>query len=135
MVEWAQEQGHGLYCKFLQVQHTSTIEWLHFTYRLSNTKWYQEMLTSKAGFPIACRYRKIAGSSSREHSALHVEVGSAHLQRAKQFMRTHFSKHTEPPFFTGFPVYYIPDKNHIVNSHSRSGAAIVIARQLALLKN
>ena len=84
---------------------------------------------------MSVRYRKIAGSSSREYSALHVEVGRQHLQQAKSFLRKHFSKDTPAPYITGFPLHYVPDRSHIVNSNSRAGASILVNRQLSLLNN
>jgi len=135
VLDWTQQNGHGIYHKFLQVQHTVTVGWLHFTHRMSNTKWYQDFLSAQAGFPIAIRWRKIAGAPSKEYSALHIDVAKTDFQRCKEFLRKYFSKQSKQPYITGFPLYYIPDKSHIINNHSRSGAAIITARQHKVLKN
>jgi len=36
---------------------------------------------------------------------------------------------TKPPYLTGFPFIFIPDKMYILNKHSKSGAQVVAKQQ------
>ena len=67
---------------------------------------------NKAGFPIAARLRKISNESDKELGAIHLETSRANFEKAKVFLRKHFSKDSETPYLTGFPVIYIPDRVH-----------------------
>ena len=135
VVEWTKEKRHGLYRKFLQTEKTVVTGWLHHTHQKSNASWYQKLLTGTAGFPIDARYRRISGSKHQDQSAIHIETSREDYEKAKLFLREHFSKETQPPYLTGFPVYHIPDRVHIMNNHSRSGAALYKSRQSSLNKN
>ena len=96
---------------------------------MSNAPWYQNLLSNKSVVPFAARFRKISGQKSRDRSAVHLEYGRDGHEKVKAFLRIHCSKITKPPYLTGFPVIFIPDKMHISNKHSKSGAQIVAKRQ------
>ena len=128
-LEWTRNHGHGLYIKFVQDERTIPMGYLLSTHKMSNSPWYQELLSSKSGIKISTRFRKISGQKSKERSAVHLECSRDSHEQVKAFLRIHFSKTTKPPFLTGFPVIFIPDKMHISNKHAKSGAQIVATRQ------
>ena len=94
-----------------------------------DSPWYQELVSSKSGIKISTRFRKVSGQKSKERAAIHLECSRDNYEQAKAFLRIHFSKTTKPPFLTGFPVIFIPDKMHIINKYAKSGTQIVAKRQ------
>ena len=66
-------------------------------------------------------------------AAVHLECGRDHHEQVEEFLRIHYSKNINPPFITGFPMIFIPDKTYISNKHSKYGAQIVAKRQGSLV--
>ena len=64
---------------------------------------------------------------------MHLEYARDKPIQVKSFLQLHCSKNTKPSYITGFPVTFIPDKMHISNKHSKSGAKIVAKRQGSLV--
>ena len=133
ILEWMKEEGHGLFIKYIQDERTTPCGYLLYTHRMSNAPWYQTTFSEKANVPIAARFRKISGQKSKDRAAIHLECGRDNHAIVKDFLRIHCSKNTKPPYITGFPVIFIPDKMHISNKHSKSGAQIVAKRQGSLI--
>ena len=96
---------------------------------MSNSHWYQELVSRKGKMHIYTQFRKVSGQKSNERSDVHLECSRANHEQVKAFLCVHFSKTTKPPYMTGFPVIVIPDKMHISKNHARSGAQIVAKRQ------
>ena len=128
-LEWTKDNGHGVYKKFVQDERLTVVGYLLYTHKMSNSPWYQSVLSKKSTFPIAARFRKISGQKPKDRAAVHLECSRTNHEQVKAFLRIHCSKNTKPPFLTGFPVIFIPDKMHISNKHSKSGAQIVAKRQ------
>lgn len=127
------EEGHGLFIKYVQDERTKPCGYLLYTHIMSNAPWYQTTFSEKGNVPIAARFRNISGHTSKDRAAIHLECGRDNHAIVKEFLRIHCSKNTKPPYITGFPVYFIPDKMHISNKHSKSGAQIVAKRQGSLI--
>ena len=128
-LEWTKNHGHGLYVKFVQDERTTPAGYLLSTHKMSNSTWYQELISEKCKMPVSARFRKISGQKSKDRSAVHLECSRANHEQVKAFLRIHCSKTTKPPYLTGFPVIFIPDKMHISNNHAKAGAQIVAKRQ------
>ena len=128
-LEWSKDNGHGLFLKYVQDERLTVLGYLLYTHKMSNAPWYQGLLSKKSTIPIGARFRKISGQKPRERAAVHLECARSNHDGVKSFLYKHCSKNTKPPYLTGFPVIFIPDKMHISNKHSKSGAQIVATRQ------
>jgi len=128
-LEWTKDNGHGLFLKYVQDERLTVAGYLLYTHKMSNSPWYQALLSKKSNIPIAARFRKISGQKPRERAAIHIECARDNHDGVKTFLRQHCSKNTKPPYLTGFPIIFIPDKRLISNKHSKSGAQIVAKRQ------
>ena len=96
---------------------------------MSNSSWYQDLVSTKSGMPISTQFRKISVQKSKDRAAVHLKCSRNNYEQVKAFLRLYFSKATKPPFLTGFPIIFIPDKMYIINNHTKSGAQIVGKRQ------
>ena len=119
------EEGHGLFLKNVQDERTTRCGYLLYTHRMLNAPWYQATIRKKSNVPIAARFRNISGQKSKDRAAVHLECGRDNHAIVKEFLRIHCFKNTKPPYITGFPVIFIPEKMHISDKHSKSGAQIV----------
>ena len=63
ILEWMKEEGHGLFLKYVQDEHTTPCGYLLYTHIMSNTPWYQATFSKKANSPIVARFRKISGQN------------------------------------------------------------------------
>ena len=95
---------------------------------MSNSPWYQELVSTKSKMPISTSFRKISDQKSKERSTIHLECSRGNQEKVKTFLRVRFSKTTKPLYMNGFPVIFIPDKMHISNNHARAGTQIVAKR-------
>ena len=93
----------------------------------------RQRLAKKTNMPVAARFRKISGQKSKDRADIYLECGRDNHTIVKNFLCIHCSKNTKPPYITGFPVIFIPDKMHISNKRSKSGAQIVAKRQGSLI--
>jgi len=82
---------------------------------------------------FCCRFRKISGQKSRHRLAFHFECVKDKHEIVKEFLRLHCFKKTKPPYLTGLPVIFIPDKMHISNKYSKPGARVVAKWQVSMV--
>ena len=86
------EEGHGLFLKYVQDEHTTPCGYLLYTHGMLNAPWYQVKFSKNANVQIAARFRKILGQKSKDRAAVHLECGRDNHAIVKEFLRIHCSK-------------------------------------------
>ena len=91
-LEWSKDNGHGLFMKYVQDERITPVGYLLYTHKMSNSPWYQSLLSKKCGIPIAAHFRKISGQKSKEGTAAHLECARNNHEAVKAFLRLHCLK-------------------------------------------
>ena len=86
-LEWTKDNGQGLFLKYAQDEHKTTVGYLLYTHKTSSAAWYPTILSKKSDIPIASRFRKIYGKKTTERAAVHLEYARDQYDQVKDFLR------------------------------------------------